>query len=79
MIKNFTGSDKKIFDILSRFRRSFKMELNALFAFKCLDPCVGDFSLVFHVLFVSHEHDNDRWLALGHDLVVPGGQVLESI
>ena len=79
VIQDFACCDKKIFDILARFSRGFKMELDALLALKCFDPFVGDFSLVLHVFLVAHEHHDDGWLALGHHLVVPGGQVLKGV
>lgn len=79
MIENFTRSDKKIFDIFTRLRWCFKVELDAFFSLECLHSVVWDLSLVFHVFFVSHEHHNNGWFALGHDLVVPGGEVLKGV
>ena len=79
VIKDFAGCDKKIFDVFPCFGRRFKVELDAFFSLECLDALMGNFSLVFHVFLVAHQHDYDGRLALGHDLVVPGGEVLEGV
>ena len=79
MVQNFTCRDKQILDILSCLRGGLKMELYALFALKGFDPVYRHLSLILHVLFVSNEEDYHAGFALGHDLVVPGRQILKSV